>query len=136
MPEPPPALPLRSKVALAARIWLTFLSVRARFRRPLPELVADLAGPPAASASAYEDPRRLSSALHRVLRIGRRRPTCLLSSLVLFRLLRRQGETAQLVIGLPAQPRNKNAHAWVEVDGAVVGPPPGRLDHEPLARYP
>jgi hypothetical protein len=59
-----------------------------------------------------------------------------MSSLVLFHLLRRQGDPAELVIGLPHRPTNRNAHAWVELGGRVVGPPPGRLGHEPLARYP
>jgi hypothetical protein len=53
----------------------------------------------------------------------------------LFRLLREQGDPAELVIGLPDAAADHEAHAWVEVDGRDVGPPPGRGQHEPLARF-
>jgi hypothetical protein len=55
--------------------------------------------------------------------------------MVLYRLLEGQGIDAELVIGLPREPRDKDAHAWVEVDGVDVGPPPGGSRHEELARY-
>jgi hypothetical protein len=55
--------------------------------------------------------------------------------MVLYRLLREQGDDVQLVIGLPLEPRDKDAHAWVEMDGHDVGPPPGRGKHVELARY-
>jgi hypothetical protein len=54
---------------------------------------------------------------------------------VLYRLLRSRGEPAELVIGLPREPKDKDAHAWVELDGRDVGPPPGKAGHEQLARY-
>jgi hypothetical protein len=56
--------------------------------------------------------------------------------LVLFRLLREQGEQAELVIGLLPNAPNQRAHAWVELDGRDVGPPPGRFGHEEMARLP
>jgi hypothetical protein len=62
-------------------------------------------------------------------------PRCLTAALVLYRLLREQGESAELVVGLPREPLDKTAHAWIEVDGVDVGPPPGRQGHEELARY-
>jgi Transglutaminase-like superfamily len=125
---------LGTKPLLAARIWLSFLVVRRRIGSPLPELVDELGR--GGSPWVRQEPRRLARAVHRALRIGRRRPTCIVTSLVLFRLLRRQGNAADLVIGLPAEPRGKNAHAWVELDGCVIGPPPGSLGHVPLARFP
>ena len=115
-------------------LWWTYARVRAGIGRPLPTLVAELEQP--VPGERRQDPRRLSAGVHQALRIGHRRPTCLMKSLVLFHMLRRQGDDAQLLIGLPANPVNKNAHAWVELDGRVVGPAPGRLGHEPLARYP
>jgi hypothetical protein len=57
------------------------------------------------------------------------------SALVLFRLLRRQGDPAELVIGLPATAADQNAHAWIELDGRDVGPAPGRNGHVELARF-
>jgi hypothetical protein len=59
----------------------------------------------------------------------------LFSALVLYRLLRAQGDRAELVIGLPSDARTKDAHAWVELDGVDVGPPPGRSGHLELTRY-
>jgi len=81
------------------------------------------------------DPRRLGRIVARVLHVGPWRARCLHTSMVLFRLLREQGDTAELVIGLPREPRDKDAHAWVEIDGSDIGPPPGRGRHEEIARY-
>lgn len=81
------------------------------------------------------NPNWYSKAIHRVLRIGGRRPRCLPSALVMFDLLRSEGTFAELVIGLPSNATNQIAHAWVEVDGRDVGPPPGRHEHGEFARY-
>jgi hypothetical protein len=77
----------------------------------------------------------LSRAVDKSLRFGSHRPTCLVNALVLFRLLREQGEAAELVIGLPSNATNETAHAWVEINGADMGPPPGRGNHSALARF-
>ena len=45
--------------------------------------------------------RRLSRIVHGTLHLGPFRPRCLVNALVLFRLLRAQGDPAELVIGLP-----------------------------------
>ena len=133
------ALSAYGKARLATEVWLTFLGVRARMRRePLPGLVARLSGRTRSgpvTGGRGHPPARLSRAVDRALRLGSRRPTCLLSALVLFRLLRLRGEPAQLVIGLPSGARSEAAHAWVEIGGRDVGPPPGRKGHEPLARF-
>lgn len=130
-----PPLTLLEKLRLAHRIWRSYALVRRRvFREPLPELVATLAEPRPFGLSPYPPPR-LSRAVHRTLRVGRRRPTCLVSSLVLFRLLREQGDPAQLVIGLPPASKTHEAHAWIEIDGRDIGPPPGRGGHAELARF-
>jgi len=128
-------LSARAKLALAVRVWISFVRVRIRVRRePLPESVARL-GPPGPSAPRRHPPARLSRAVNRSLRIGSRRPTCLVNSLVLYRLLREQGDSAELVIGLLPRGGDRTAHAWVELNGRDVGPPPGRGDHVPLARF-
>lgn len=49
--------------------------------------------------------------------------------------MREQGDEAVLVVGLPERPMTHEAHAWVELDSIVVGPPPGRAGHSELARY-
>lgn len=125
----------RAKALLAARIFARFIAVRRQVhRRSLPELVAAL-GRVAPRDGAHRPARRLGNAVDRTLRLGGRRPTCLVSSLVLFRLLREQGDAPELVIGLPAHATDKDAHAWVELAGVDVGPPPGRNGHVELARY-
>jgi Transglutaminase-like superfamily len=73
--------------------------------------------------------------VYRVSHVRARGPRCLYNAIVLYGLLRRQGDGAQVVIGLPTAPVDKDAHAWVEVDGRDVGPPPGQAHHEELARY-
>ena len=131
-------LTLGQKARLAARIWARFAHVVLDVRREsLPTLVerlADANGRPPPH-DRYR-PATLSRAVDRSLRIGGRRPRCLLNALVLFRLLREQGEPAELVIGLLPEAPDQRAHAWVELAGRDVGPPPGRSGHEEMARLP
>ena len=58
---------------------------------------------------------------------------CLQRSATAACLLKRYGVPAHMVIG--AQQMPFKAHAWVEVRGVDVGPPPGRSGHVELARY-
>jgi Transglutaminase-like superfamily len=129
------ALPLSTKAQIAARIGGTFLLVHWRLRRdPLPRVVESFAGRDRGGISRVEA-RRLSRIVYGTLRLGPLRPRCLVNALVLFRLLRAQGDEAELVIGLPRDARDHEAHAWVEVERIDVGPPPGKGSHEELARY-
>lgn len=132
------ALTLRQKATLAVSMWVCLARIVVNLRRcPLPEVVDRcVARPSAPPPPADLTPRRLSRASYRVLAIGPYRPRCLLRALVLLELLRAQGRPAVLVIGLPEQAQSKDAHAWVEVDGRDVGPPPGSPRHAPLVRYP
>jgi hypothetical protein len=131
----PQRLSLQAKVRLALRIWASFILVRIGLRRtPFPEYVARLSQLRRTTSSRYPA-ATLSRAVDKSLRLGGRRPTCLVSALVLFRLLRAQGDPAELVIGLPEEANDHAAHAWVELAGADVGPPPGRSDHLGLARF-
>lgn len=132
MSEPP--LSLGAKTGLALRIWSLYPRVLVGLRRQeLPAYVARLGTP--GGRRAPLSPDRLSRAVDRSLRVGSRQPRCLVSALVLYRLLREQGDAAELVIGLPETPADKEAHAWVELGGVDVGPPPGRGTHEELARF-
>jgi hypothetical protein len=120
---------------LATRVWRSYVRVRRSLhRRPLPELVA-LLGTRSRGPAAGIPPERLGRAVQKALTIGGRPPRCLIASLVLYDLLRGENERAEIVIGLPATPTTKDAHAWVEIDGVDVGPPPGRGTHHELARY-
>jgi hypothetical protein len=135
MRDAPPHLGIPARLGLAVRIWMAFIRVRLTTRtHPLPVAVARLGA--AGRPPRYRiDPRRLGSIVARVLRFGGWRARCLWTALVLYGLLRGQGDGAELVIGLPLEPKDFDAHAWVEIDGKDVGPPPGQGEHEELARY-
>lgn len=129
------SLTWRNKVDLAVSIWIWYVRIRYRLRRAdLAAVVAGLATVDSRRRTPVE-PRRLGKAVARCLPFAVSRATCLPKSLTLFRLLHLQGEEPELVIGLPAEPRNHTAHAWVELNGTDVGPPPGGRLHKPLARY-
>ena len=132
----PTSAPLSTpaKVWLLWRVWWTALVVQLALRRhPLPQAVTILGAP---SARQPIPPALLSRAVSRGLRLGRWQPRCLIRSLVLFRLLREQGDPAELVIGLPQRPHSPDAHAWVELAERDIGPLPGRGSHVEMARYP
>ena len=138
MTTPAPARPARLTVArklrLLARIWALAATTQiALWRRPLPTVVAALEP---LGTEPRLPLRTMVRGIHRGLRIGPWRPRCLLRSLVLFRLLREQGAPAVLVIGLGHEARTSDAHAWVELDGHDVGPPPGGRGYQELARFP
>lgn len=126
---------LPGKALLVLRVWAEYARVRFLVhRRPLPQLVARLAE--AGPARARRQPvARLSRAVARALTVRGRRPTCLVNSLVLFRLLTRQGEPAELVVGLAPESTSHEAHAWVELEGADVGPVPGRGPCVAIAQF-
>jgi hypothetical protein len=54
-------------------------------------------------------------------------PTCLEQSLVLAAMLRRRGLDAKLRIGARKQAGRFEAHAWVELDGAMLDPAAGAM---------
>jgi hypothetical protein len=126
---------LLQKVVLVGRVYLCFVSAYIQVRRyALPDLMERLRQAPPTVVRPLE-PRRLGGIVQRVLRLGPWRARCLWTSLVFYRLLHAQGEEPELVIGLPREPKDKDAHAWVEIDGVDVGPPPGKSNHEELTRY-
>ncbi len=123
------------KLRLWLRIVRWYATVRIRTgREPLPGLAARI-GDTGPARGRRLPPRQLAWAVDRTLHIGARRPRCIFNALVLYRLLREQGDAAELVIGLPRNAGDKDAHAWVELDGVDVGPPPGQNGHEPMARF-
>ncbi len=124
-----------TRLRLALRVWRWLAIVRLGLsRHPLPELVASLGHPPRLARDRHPV-RRLSRAVDRSLGFAGGQATCLVRALVLYRLLREQGDPAEVVIGLPPRAPQPRAHAWVELGGLDVGPPPGRGDHVPLARF-
>jgi Transglutaminase-like superfamily len=128
-------LPTLRRIGLALRIVRCYAEVRLRLsREPLPGLASRFGNVQQRNGDRIP-PRQLAWAIDRTLRIGSRRPRCIFNALVMYRLLREQGDDAVLVIGLPKQAITKDAHAWVELAGTDVGPPPGRAGHEPMARF-
>ena len=135
MTDAAPRLSLPLKLGLGLKVWASFVQVYIGVKRvPLPRLVQELGSSGATSRMRFE-PRRLGRIVERTLRVGPWRARCLFTSLVLYRMLLEQGDRPELVIGLPREPRDKDAHAWIELGGRDVGPPPGRSQHEVLARY-
>lgn len=129
-----PPLGVLGRLRLVAVIWATALGVVIGLRRErLPDLVERFGEP---SGVAPRPPALLSRAVSRGLRVGPWVPRCIVRSLVLYRLLRAQGDAPELVIGLPGENPGRDAHAWVELAGRDVGPDPGSAGHLPLARYP
>ena len=129
------ALPRRVKARLIVQVVATFLWVHLALRRePFPRAVERI-GAVRPRSNYYVLPSRLGRVVVQVLWWGPLKPRCLFSALVLYRLLRAQGDPAELVIGLPGSAATKDAHAWVEIGGVDVGPPPGRSGHVELTRY-
>jgi hypothetical protein len=123
------------RVVLAVRIWYWYVRVRLRLRRYTLNGMVEWLARTRGIRTVPIAPRRLGRIVARVLPFGVSGATCLTRSLILYRLLHRQGLEPCLVIGLPPRPKNHEAHAWVEVNGREVGPPPGRQRFSPLARY-
>ena len=133
-PEPV-RLSTGDKIRLLMRIWKCFLAVRLRSaREPLPRFVERFGRPPQTTPRQFA-PWRLSRAVAIALNIGPLRSTCLVNALVLYRLLREQGDPAELVIGLPDGAADHRGHAWVELEAVDLGPFPGQHDHVELARF-
>ncbi len=65
-------------------------------------------------------PRNIAALIHTAGRRGVARGTCLSRSLLLEALLRQAGYRPQLRIGVRRKAAKVEAHAWIEVDGAVV----------------
>lgn len=123
------------KLQLGVAIWVRLLTVRVGLRRrSLAELCRTLGTAPA-SPLRRRDPVALGRAVWSATSRGPFRPRCLSLALVHYRLLTEQGLDPTLVIGLPEESASKDAHAWVEIDGIDVGPPPGSGGRRPLARY-
>jgi len=70
---------------------------------------------------AYDYAQRCAELTAIAARHGLYRANCLHQALVLCRVLRRKGLSAQLRVGVKPQVRTFEAHAWVELDNQVLG---------------
>lgn len=123
------------KIRLSVGIWSRFVRVKWLLRK------GDVASAARKLGRARTEPRRrrhpinLGRAVWKALSPGPLRPRCLPVAMVHYRLLVEQGMPAELVIGIPDEAESADAHAWVEIEGVDVGPPPGRGGRSQLARY-
>jgi hypothetical protein len=113
-----------ARARLAIEILAAYAQSRRALRRaPITAVVAGLRSrSPSATTPAtdsLEEARRLGRAVARLLAHLPGDTRCLVRSLVLTRLLARQGMEAKLVIGARTAPEFL-AHAWVEHDGIPV----------------
>ena len=68
---------------------------------------------------------RMATAVDRVARLGLFRPTCLIRSIALERLIDRAGCGGAIVrVGVLRQGDTLLAHAWIELDDRVIGDEP------------
>jgi hypothetical protein len=71
--------------------------------------------------------RELALAVQRAAQHGFMRPECLVRSLALRRLFERNGiKGSEIVVGVRREDERLLAHAWVELNGSVIG---DRVDH-------
>jgi hypothetical protein len=127
---------LTHRLRLVGRIWWRYMVVKAHLAReePLSDTIAALRSRRPANPIAQE-PIQLGRSVERALTLGRLQPRCLTLALIHMTLLDDNGVPGQLVIGLPDRARSPRAHAWIELDGVDIGPPPGRHGHQEMVRY-
>lgn len=110
----------REEARLLGRAWLTLLLADVALRlSALPKvqrLLAPRAGPDSA-AGGSTSPARLAQLVDIAARHHIRPMQCLQRSLVLQSLLRRQGLSADLRIGVRKHAGAMQAHAWLEQEG-------------------
>ena len=113
------------ELRLLAEAQLVLISCQlAKWQRPIGRLIApdSKAAAGGTDGSDREMARSVAWAVTRAAKYGVFRPQCLVRSLAIQRMLRRRGVvTGSLNIGVRMQEGSFEAHAWVELDGAVVG---------------
>lgn len=130
MRAPARALFLRAAALLpwvALRLKMQgFQSTRESLRKSIEE----------SSLISFSDPERITERamltarmVRAAARHGLGSPSCLEESLVLVHLLRRQGITAQLRIGVKKNVRQFEAHSWVECNGVALNESEALHDH-------
>lgn len=115
-------------ILLLAEAQLVLLRCQAaKWRRPVGQLIEWNAAEPPGAGAAMDGRTRDSAvavawAVTRAARYGVFRPQCLVRSLAIQRMLRSRGvDTGRLNIGVRMQDGSFQAHAWVELNGAVIG---------------
>lgn len=119
----------RESADLVAAQWSLLAALWTVRRRPRGELLRPL--PPGTSSGAAPDDarlERLAIAVDRVARFGLFRPTCLVRAVALERQIRNANAgTAVVRVGVAQSAGQLLAHAWIELEGRVVGDEPARV---------
>lgn len=124
------------RAQLLLSIWRRYVVVRALLLRRLPlSVVVERLKKRPSKRSIHQEPAQLGRSIVRALRLGNLQPRCLTLALIHFSLLHENQIPADLVIGLPPNAGSPRAHAWVEIRGIDIGPPPGRHGHEGMVRF-
>ena len=109
---------------LQAQIALIRARIEVR-RRPQGELVAAAnvpERPHTARLDQRQDAERIGQSVSRAAKYGLFRPTCLVRSIAISNLLRKQGISGgRIRVGVGMRDGKFVAHAWVEYDGIVIG---------------
>jgi len=127
--------PIGKLIRLRPREWVDLLWAQAAllvaqfvvWTRPLGRLVSrnPIPTPPTRTRPrAAPRAEALARAIHRAAHYGLTRPACLVRAIALRRLLVSSGYDAVVRVGVRQRNGSFDAHAWVELDGAVLG------DHE------
>ena len=123
-----PGLRPRDLISVLAAQWHLVraqLSLMAAPRGQLLAAVADPAALPAARADGVARARRVAMAVQRAAEYGLFRPTCLVRSIALERMLERDGVSGAVVrIGARVRDGRPQMHAWIEIGGSVIGERP------------
>jgi len=129
--------PVKKLVALAPREladlvlaqWFLLAALWTVRRRPRGELLRPLQlVQPAGGARDDERLARLAVAVDRVARFGLFRPTCLVRAVALERQIRRANAGPAVVrVGVLPVAGEFFAHAWIELEGQVIGDEPSRV---------
>lgn len=103
--------------------WYLLAALWTIRRRPKGALLRPLSSAPT-GAGVRDDARleRLALAVDRVARFGLFRPTCLVRAMALERQIRRANAGAAVVrVGVTQVAGELLAHAWIELEGQVIG---------------
>lgn len=129
-------LTLREVRLLLEAQWLLVYCQVLRRRRPVGQLLTldTEVDPRPIERHEIVPIRSVTWALTRAARYGVFRPRCLVRSLALQRMLRRHGvDGAEIRIGVRFQDGEFGAHAWIELDGRVLGDSPQHVQTFALA---
>lgn len=102
----------------------------AKWRRPVGALLDWSGAGPEGDVRSIRarDVEQVAWAVSRASKYGLFRPRCLVRSLAIQRMLRRRGITSSsLGIGVRMQQGTFEAHAWVELDGTIIGDSPAHV---------